>query len=532
MTVDILIRGAQVFDGGGNPPVEADIAIGGDRIVALARDLSSRVARRVIDARGLAAATGFVDIHGHSDYHLLLTGTAESAVLQGVTCEIGGNCGYAAAPIWGPWWEDRAKSYRDIYGLDHAWHDVQSYYRRLLDPGISINFGLLIGHNTLRGSAMGGADRAATTEELGAMVAALERGMDEGALGLSTGLVYSPACFSPPEELASLTAAAGRKGGILTTHMRSEGDGLLEAIREVIAAAEAGRTPLQISHLKTYGEPNWAKLPQVFELIESAQRRGVDVTADRYPYTAANTGLQAALPRWAIEGSKAEQTARLGDPAVRTRIRQEIGEGPNARDWGQVMIAEVTLPQNRRYQGLRVDAAARLAGKDILTLVLDLLQEEKTQVDAIYFVMSEENLQAILRKPYVMIGSDSGCRAHYGPLSTGRPHPRTFGTFARVLGHYAREAGLFDLATAIRKMTSDPCRRLGLGDRGWLRPGYAADVVLFDPDRVRDTATYEEPIRYPVGVHTVLVNGVPTVEAGEHTGTRAGQIVRRTPGKH
>jgi N-acyl-D-amino-acid deacylase len=532
MTADVLIRGAQVFDGGGSPPMGADIAIAGDRIVAVGRGLSPQGARRVIDARNLAAAPGFVDIHGHSDYHLLLTGTAESAVLQGVTCEIGGNCGYAAAPIWGPWREDRANSYREIYGLDHAWRDVRSYFRRLLDQGISINFGLLVGHNTLRGSALGGADRAATAEELQGMIAALERGMDEGALGLSTGLVYSPACFSPSEELATLTAVAGRKGGILTTHMRSEGDGLLEAIREVIAAAETGRAPLQISHLKTYGEQNWGKLPQVFDLIEAAQRRGVDVAADRYPYTAANTSLQAALPRWAIEGDKAEQTARLGDPAVRARIRQEIGEGPNARDWSQVMISEVTLRENRRYQGLRVDAAARLAGKETLTFVLDLLQEEKTQVDAIYFVMNEENLQAILRKPYVMVGSDSGCRAHYGPLSTGRPHPRTFGTFARVLGHYVREVSLFDLATAIRKMTSDPCRRLGLGDRGWLRPGYAADVVLFDPERVRDTATYEEPIRYPVGVHTVLVNGMVTVEAGEHTGTRAGQIVRRTRGTH
>ncbi len=528
MTVDILIRGAHVFDGGGAPPVEADIAIGGDRIVAVGRDLPPQAARRLIDARGLAAAPGFVDIHGHSDYHLLLAGTAESAVLQGVTCEIGGNCGYAAAPIWGPWWEDRAKFYRDTYGLDHAWHDVRTYFHRLLEPGISINFGLLIGHNTLRGSVMGGADRAATVEALQAMVAALERGMDEGALGLSTGLVYSPACFSPSEELATLTAAAGRMGGILTTHMRSEGDSLLEATQEVIAAAEVGRTPLQISHLKTYGEQNWGKLAEVFDLIESAQRRGVDVTADRYPYAAANTGLQAALPYWAIEGSKAEQAARLDEPSVRTRIRREIGEGPTAQDWSQVMISEVRLPQNRRYQGLRADAAARVAGKETLTFVLDLLQEEKTEVEAIYFVLSEENLRAILRKPYVMIGSDSACRPHYGPLSNGRPHPRTFGTFTRVLGHYAREVGLFDLATAIRKMTSDPCRRMGLRDRGWLRPGYAADVVLFDPDRVRDTATYEDPIRYPLGVHTVLVNGVPTVEAGEHTGARAGKIVRRT----
>jgi N-acyl-D-aspartate/D-glutamate deacylase len=527
MTVDLLICGARVFDGGGDPPVEADIAVRGDRIVAVGHDVTPATARRVIDARGLAAAPGFVDIHGHSDYHLLLNPTAESAVLQGVTCEIGGNCGYAAAPIWGPWWEDRARSYREVFDLDHPWHEVAAYFRRLLDTGISINFGLLVGHNTLRGSAMGGASRAPTVEELQAMVAALERGMDEGALGLSTGLVYAPACFSSAEELATLTAVAGRKGGILATHMRSEGDGLLEAIQEVIAAAEAGRAPLQISHLKTYGARNWERLPRAFELIESAQRRGVDVTADRYPYTAANTGLQAALPRWAIEGSKAEQTERLKDPAVRERIRQEIGEGPNARDWSQVMISEVTLPQNRRYLGLRVDAAARLAGKEILTFVLDLLHEEKTQVDAIYFTMSEENLRAILRKPYVMIGSDSGCRAHYGPLSTGRPHPRTFGTFARVLGHYVREARLFDLPTAIRKMTSDPCRRLGLTDRGWLRPGYVADIVLFDPDRVQDTATYEEPIRYPVGVHTVLVNGVVTVEAGEHTGVRAGRIITK-----
>jgi len=530
MTVDILIRGAQVFDGGGSPALEADIAIDSGKLVAVGGDPASQSARRLIDARGLAAAPGFVDIHGHSDYHLLLTGTAESAVLQGVTCEIGGNCGYAAAPIWGPWWEDRARSYRDTYGLDHAWHGVTEYFRRLLVPGISINFGLLVGHNTLRGSAMGGADRTASAEELQSMVAALERGMDEGALGLSTGLIYSPACFSPPEELVTLTAAAGRKGGILTAHMRSEGDGLLEAIREVIAAAEAGGAPLQISHLKTSGEQNWGKLSQVFDLIESAQGRAVDVTADRYPYAASNTDLQAVLPKWAIEGSKSEQTARLGDPAVRARIQQEMGEGTKAQDWSQVMISEVVREEDRRYLGLRVDAAARVAGEEPLTFVLDLLYREQTQVDAIYFTMNEANLREILRKPYVMIGSDSGCRAHYGPLSAGRPHPRTFGTFARVLGHYAREVGLFDLATAIRKMTSDPCRRLGLGDRGWLRPGYAADVVLFDPSRVRDTATYEEPIRYPVGIHTVLVNGVVTVEAGEHTGARAGSIVRRSSG--
>jgi N-acyl-D-amino-acid deacylase len=527
VSFDILIRGARVFDGGGGPAVEADIAIEGDRILAVGREVGDAAARRVIDGRGLAASPGFVDIHGHSDYNLLLTPRAESAALQGVTFELGGNCGYAAAPIWGPWLEDRARTYREVYDLDLDWHDVEGYFRRLCRTGFSINFGLLVGHNTLRGSAMGGTDRAPTPEELAAMVEALERGMDAGALGLSTGLVYSPACFASADELTTLTAAAGRKGGILTTHMRSEGDELLEAVSEVIAAAEVAQTPLQISHLKTYGERNWGKLPQVFELIESARRRGVDVTADRYPYTAANTDLQAALPLWTLEGSKAAQTERLADPAARARMREEIGEGPRARDWSQVMISEVTREDHRRYQGLRVDAAARLAGKEPLDFVLDLLHAEKTQVTAIYFVMNEDNLRTILKKPYVMIGSDSGCRTHYGPLSTGRPHPRTFGSFVRVLGHYARDERIFDLSIAIRKMSADPCRRLGVTDRGWLRRGYKADVVLFDPDHVRDTASYEEPIRYPEGIHTVVVNGVVTVEAGQHTGARAGQIVRR-----
>ena len=531
MQSDILIKGPQVFDGTGAPPRVADIAIVADRIVAVSSDLA-QVAHRIIDARGLAAAPGFVDVHGHSDYHLLLTPTAESALLQGVTSEIGGNCGYAAAPIWGPWHADRARTYKDVYGLDHDWTDLAAYYRRLMASGTSMNFGLLIGHNTLRGSAMGGADRAATPAELAAMVGALRRAMSEGGLGLSTGLVYSPACFSPPEELAALAREAGRLGGILTAHMRSEGDQLLEAIREVIGAAEAAQVPLQISHLKTYGERNWEKLDEAFHLIESAQQRGVDVTADRYPYTAANTGLQAALPTWALEGDNAAQTARLLDPDVRARIRRELEQAPTQRDWSQVVIAEVMRDEDRCYQGLRVDAAARLAGQPPLDFVLDLLHRERVQVDAIYFTMDEENLRRILRKPYVMIGSDSGCRAHYGPLAAGRPHPRTFGTFARVLGRYARAEKLFDLATAIRKMTADPCGRFGLGNRGRLRPGFMADVVLFDPEQVTDTATYEEPIHYPLGIHTVLVNGQVTVEAGQHTGARAGRVLQRAVPPH
>ena len=526
MRRDVLIRGAQVFDGLGSRPIEADIAIAGDRITAV-EQCATRTAHRVIDGRGLAAAPGFLDIHGHSDYHLLLTPTAESAVLQGVTSEVGGNCGYAAAPIWGGWLSDRAAQYRDLYGLDHEWSTLDRYFDRLMDVGISMNFGLLAGHNTLRGSTMGGADRAATPDELGAMAGALERAMDAGALGLSSGLIYSPACFAPPEELTALAAVAGRKGGILTTHIRSEGDALLEAVEEVIAAAEQTGTPLQISHLKTYGQRNWFKLDAVLRAIESARARGVDVTADRYPYVAANTGLQAVLPKWALEGDRTAQTNRLQAPAVRARLRDEIGSGPAAPPWDEIMISEVTRPEHRVYEGLTVAAAARHHQQDPLDFTLDLLHAEAVRVDAIFFAMSEENLRSILQKPYVMIGSDSGCRAHHGPLSGGRPHPRTFGTFARALGQYVRESKLFELPTAIRKMTSDPCRRAGLLDRGVLRPGYKADVVLFDPDRVRDRATYRDPVAYPEGIHTVFVNGVITVEAGQHTGARAGQVLRR-----
>lgn len=523
---DLVVRRALVVDGSGRPGNEGDIAVAGDRIARLG-DLAGASPRREIDGRGLVACPGFVDIHSHSDYHLILTPRADSAVRQGVTTEVGGNCGYAAAPIWGPWLEDRARSYREVYGMEHAWTGVADYYDLLERIGISVNFSLLIGHNTLRGSAMGGAARRPAADELQAMVEGARRGMAEGATGLSTGLVYAPACFSEPPELVAIARPVREAGGILTCHMRSEGDGLLQAIQEIIGIAHQAEIPLQISHLKTSGERNWGKLSRALGLIEGARARGQDVTCDRYPYTAANTGLSAVLPNWAIEGTVADRTSRWQDPEARRRIHEDLERQPPATPWDRIMISEVTLDRNRGYPGLRVAEAAQRAGKDPLTFTLDLLTEEQGRVDAIYFSMSEENLRVILQKPYIMVGSDSGCRAHYGPLSGGRPHPRTFGTFARVLGHYVRDEKLLDLSAAIRRMTHDPCRRLGLKDRGLVREGYAADLVLFDPDKVRDAATYEEPIRYPQGIRYVLVNGVVTVQEGEHTGACAGRPLRK-----
>ena len=522
---DLVIEGASVINGTGSPPFTGDIALTEDRIVAVGKIPEGR-GRRIIRAEGLIACPGFVDIHSHSDYFLLLNPGAESAVRQGVTTEIGGNCGYSAAPIWGEWREERARAYEELYDLDTRWDGVQEYFERLASDGISINFGLLIGHNTIRGSAMGGAARPPETRELAAMVQSIRQGMEEGALGLSTGLIYSPACFARPEELVALARVAREEGGVLTCHMRSEGDGLLEAIREILGVAREAQIPLQISHLKTSGERNWGKLPEALRLIEEAQSLGQDVTADRYPYCASNTGLQAVLPAWALEGSRQEQVDRLQDPSVRERFRRELGDGR----WNLIMIAEVTRESNKRYEGLRVDRAAGLAGKEPVEFVCDLLVEEDGRVDAIFFTMSEENLRQILTRPYVMVASDSGTRSHVGPLSRGRPHPRTFGTFPRVLGVYVRKERLLDLPTAIRKITFDPCRRFGLADRGVLAPGCHADLVLFDPDSVEDRASYESPLQHPHGIRYVLVNGVITVEGGEHTGARAGRVLGRPNG--
>ncbi|MDE2179281.1 MAG: D-aminoacylase [candidate division NC10 bacterium] len=523
---DLVIRGADLIDGTGTPARRADLAIAGDRIAEIGR-IAPSLGYRMIEAAGLTLAPGFVDIHSHSDYHLLLQPTADSAVRQGVTLEIGGNCGYAAAPIWGPWLEERAAMYRDLYSLDHEWRSIAEYFKRLEATGISENFGLLIGHNTLRGSAMGGANRAPSTEELEAMIEEARRGMAEGALGLSTGLVYAPACFSRPEELTTIAVAVREAGGVLTCHMRSEGDGLLEAIEEIVGIAEHAHISLQISHLKTSGERNWPKLAEAFRLIEDAQARGLDVSCDRYPYTASNTGLQAVLPDWALEGGQRERVERLRNPALCVRIAQEMTTRYPANYWSRLMISEVTQKIHRQYEGLRVSEAAKLADREPIDFVLELLLAERMQVDVIFFTMCEGNLRAILQKPYAMIGSDSGCRSHEGPLSHGRPHPRTFGTFPRVLGHLVRESRVLDLPTAIRKMTWDPCRKLGLPDRGRLQPGCVADLVLFDPTTVADLATYDAPIRYPVGIHHVFVNGVSVVEAGEHTGARPGRVVRK-----
>lgn len=523
---ELLVRGAIVHDGGGGPGYTADILIVGDRIARVDTSGAGH-GRRVLDADGLVAAPGFVDIHSHSDYHLLLAPQAESSVRQGVTLEIGGNCGYAPAPIWGAWQAERAEEYRAAYGLTCPGGTLEEYFAALESARPAVNYGQLIGHNTLRASATGGAARPVTPEELSAMLDAARRAMRAGALGLSTGLAYPPACYADVAELVALARAVRAEGGLLAAHVRSEGDALLEALDEILGVARAAAIPLQVSHLKTMHEWNWNKLDAALAMIEAARAAGVDVTADRYPYTAAQTGLDAVLPRWAVEGTRGERLARLADPALRPRLLATLAARP-AVTWQRIVIAEVREAAHRRHQGRTVAEAAAAEGTRPEAFVLDLLAADGGQVGATYHAMSPANLDRILSRDWVMIGSDSGCRAVGDPLGRGIPHPRTFGTFVRTLGPLVRESRLFGLETAVRKLTGDPCGRLGLVDRGRLAPGFHADVVLFDPTRVRDAATYDDPWRFAEGVHWVLVNGQPAVEHGALTGARPGRVVRRS----
>jgi len=525
---DIVISNGKIMDGSGTLPYRGSIGMKGDMILKIAAT-TSLSGKRIIEAEGMVVSPGFVDIHGHSDYFLLLNPQAESKVRQGVTTEIGGNCGYSAAPIFGEEACEREVEYRKQFSLDLNWHTVQEYSELLKRIGISINFAILLGHNTIRASVMGKENRNPSKKELEDMCIAVEKGMNEGAFGLSTGLIYSPACFSEIAEMVALNNVVKRHEGVFTTHMRSEDDLVLEAINEVIEVAKQTHVPLQISHLKTSRERNWNKLDRMFQVIERAIDEGLDITCDRYPYIASNTGLQAILPDWTTEGDKETRVNRLRNETVREKIKNEIvKKHPEPDYWKTIVISTVVSEKNNKYEGMSIADSAGMVGKEPFDFTMDVLIEEEMNVSANYFTMSEDNLVKIYRKPYIMIGSDAACRADYGPLAEGNPHPRAFGTFPRALGIYAREKGIMTLPIAVKKMTSDPCRKLGIQKRGELREGFYADLVIFNPDTIVDKATFSEPMQYPEGIEYVIVNGDITVEKGEHTGCKSGRVLRKT----
>jgi N-acyl-D-amino-acid deacylase len=528
-TPDLVLRGGTVIDGSGAPGVEADVAVVGDRIQALGRITAQGSVE--VDLRGKVLAPGFIDIHTHADLPLLANPRAENRVLQGITLEVGGQCG--GSP--GPWGEEEfqaiRESYAALHGVDVDFRDLRGFFLALERTPPSVNAACMVGHGTIRGTVVGQDNRPATMEELARMRLLVREALHQGAVGLSSGLEYTPGGFAPREELVEMARELEGWGYPYASHMRNEDDQLLAAVEEALHVGRVAGVPVQLSHLKAQGERNWWKGAAVLEVIDSAAAQGSAVHFDRYPYVAYSTGLSNLFPAWARAGGTDAFLARLADPeegpALEAYAREKVAQ---LGSWNSVQVSSIASGTNAWMKGLRLGDAAAAAGEEPLELAVRLLREERGGVGMIGFGMSEENTALILSHPRGMICSDGSVYALSGPLSEGAPHPRSYGTFPRVLGHYVREKGVMPLETAILKMTGLPARKLRLRDRGVLRPGAFADLVAFDPDTVADRATFDEPRRYPVGIEWVVVNGVLTVQGGEMTGALAGRPVRGVSG--
>ncbi len=525
---DLLIIGAQVLDGTGAAPFMADIGIKGDRIEALGA-IDPEQARRVIQADGLHASPGFIDIHTHSDGLILAHQTADSRVRQGVTTELAGNCGGSVAPLSGMDVDVRRVRMLEEDGFLAEWTDTASYFEHVEKKGISVNQAMLTGHNTLRQNAIGMADRRLTDDEFRGMVLELEQALDQGTFGLSSGLEYLPGSYAPPEELKALARVVARRGGLYATHMRDESARVLEAVDEALEVAETTGVRLEISHLKAAGKSNWDKQPVILEKIVAARSKGVAVLADAYPYPAYSTGLSIFLPAWTGEGGEQSLYARLADPAQRARIRNEVDRqiSMDPGEYSLIVIARVWSPQNRQLAGKNLQEIAGQWNIQPAEAVLRLIEEEHSKVEMIGFGMRPENVEMVLAHPLVMVGSDGYSITPAGKMEDARPHPRSYGAFARALGYYCRERKIFDLPAAVRKLTSMPADQIGLNGRGRLARGMYADLVLFDAGKVIDAATFDDPQRYALGIEHVLVNGVPVAESGRHTGALPGRVLRR-----
>ena len=518
-----LFRKAAVYDGTGATPVVADVGVAGDRIAFLGGAEEAR-AHEILDCEGLTLAPGFIDIHSHSDHVLLAAPHAESKVLQGVTTEVGGNCGSSPGPMVDA---VRAEAELDLaeFGMEVTWQTLGEFFDLLETGGIALNFACLVGHNNLRAAAMGYEQRPAWQDEIRAMRGLVAQAMREGAVGVSSGLVYQPGAAADAAELGEVCRPAAQMGGFYATHMRDEGAQLLESMQEALEVGKRSGCAVQISHHKASGEANWGLVEHSLALLDFARAAGMDATADQYPYTATSTGLHVLLPEWVQEGGAEQAARRLADEGIRRRAAAELELRPR-EDWEHIRIAQVSTDEHRWAEGLTVTELARRLEMNEAQAVIELIVRERGHVALVRFAMSEQDVERVMRHPAVMVGSDAGARATTGPLARGKPHPRCFGAFPRVLGHYVRERRVIGLGEAIRKMTRLPARRLGLEDRGVLRRGAHADLVLFDSERIADRATYEDPIQPPVGIKGVWVNGRIVARDGELTGALAGRVLR------
>ncbi len=526
---DLIIRNAQVIDGTGNPWFGADVAISGASIAAVGRVTGD--ARRVIDAAHLCMCPGFIDVHGHGDFTPFDKTVVDYKLRQGITTEVNGNCGFSAAPLDSATMELVKRAVEGFIapeqGVPWNWRSLGEYLDTIAQAQLAINIAPLIGHGALRAAAMGYEQRAPTAAELSKMKALLEESMEQGAFGLSTGLVYVPGTYAQTDEIIELSKVAARYGGLYATHMRNEGDGLFEALDEAIQIGRQAEIPVQISHHKAAGRRNHGKVRDTLKRLEDERAQGLEITVDQYPYTAGSTMLQSVLPPWAQVGGVPQVLERLRDPATRREIQAAMAADPEhgqnllrGSRWDEILIASVKTAPNKVYEGKNLQQIAHMRGEEPLESVFNLLLEEECAVAMITFSMAEEDVRTVMRHPATMVGTD-------GIWSHGKPHPRIYGTYPRILGMYVREEKLLSLEEAVRKMTSFPAQKFGLWKKGIVREGMDADLVIFDPNTIAERSSYQDPHRYPAGIPYIVLNGHVVVDEGRFTGKLAGKVVRK-----
>jgi N-acyl-D-amino-acid deacylase len=527
---DLLIRNGRVVDGSGGAPVNVSIAVRGDRIAAIG-PLESATATTMVDANGLAVAPGFVNMLSWADEPLLVDPKSQSDIRQGVTLEVFGE-GNSMGPLTGAMKKEIVEQQGDLK-YEISWTSLGEYLDHLERRGVTPNVASFIGATTVRIHEIGYADREPTPEELARMKDLVRAAMREGAMGVGSSLIYAPAFYAKTPELVELSKAAGESGGMYISHMRSEGSRLLEAIDELIQIAREAKVPAEIYHLKAAGRDNWGKLDAAIAKIEAARKEGLRITADMYNYPAGATGLNATMPPWVQEGGYDAWVKRLKDPAIRARLRREMatpttawenfftGAGPDG-----ILLSGFKSQALKPLTGKTLAEVAKMRGTSPEETAMDLVIEDGSRVDAVYFLMSEDNLRKQLRLPWVSFDSDAGSIAPEPPFTASNPHPRAYGNFARLLAKYVRDEKIVPLEEAVRRLSALPAANLGITDRGRLAEGMMADIVIFDPDTIQDHATFEKPHQYSTGVRDVFVNGVRVLRNGEHTGATPGRVVR------
>lgn len=529
---DVLITNGRVVDGTGAPWFRADVGIVGDRIAAIGQ-LAGREAKTRIDASNLVVAPGFIDMLGQSEFNVLVDARAASKITQGITTEITGE-GSSIAPLNDALVKSAQPTY-DRFKVSLDFRTLSEYLARLERDRPALNVGTFVGAGSLRAYVVGSEQRPAGASDLEAMKQLVAQAMQQGALGLSTALQYVPGRFATTDEIVELAKVARHHGGIYITHQRSESAQIIPSLDEAFSVAERAGIPTEVWHLKTAYRANWGRMGEVLEHFDAARARGLDVTANMYPYDRASNGLDACLPLWVREGGLDRMLARLRDPAMRERVKRDMDD-PNAKDWENqwygsgggagVMVSTVLDPALRKWEGKNLVEIGKAMGIDPRDAAMDLVIADKGETSVIISIMREDDVRLALSNPMISIGTDSGARAEDGPLSESKSHPRAWGSFPRVLGKYVRDEQLITLEEAVRRFTSRPAARVGLADRGILRAGMKADVTIFNPDTVRDLSTFVDPTHYSQGIEHVLVNGKAVVSGGKITAERPGQPIR------